>query len=797
MQMLRFAPFSLILWVLAACAASGDAAPQDAPRAESAPDTLPRVEGPARLLNFVAHQDDDFLLMSPDLFNAIRAGKSAVASVMFTAGENLAESCSEYVTAREEGQMRAWEVMAGVDSPQPWDESRIFAAGKPVRVMTMRVRPELKLYFLGLPNRAERDLELLWNDRSNLTTISTSPHQRAEASYTRDELIETVLGILRDFAPTDVNTMDSGKTWPLFYPFDHSDHVHSALFTLAALQRYEAPLESVRMYRAYNAGGEVRNVSQEDYLRKLSLYRAYAPYDLFLCEGAVATICQQLIICNNPSNIVYDVFNLVQYPILVRKNLEGVLRGPGGNCLRSEGDTVGSAVSLGSCSARSLDEWALPHDGTLRHVASSLCLRGPDGDPRGGAVTLATCDAHDPQQRFLLTGIGQLRGPDATCVDGATPSALKLVECAREPGLLDFDVLFHPTPIEANRTDFGRWDVSTLPSQAGSLTYGDIDGDFDDDVCMRLPSGVRCAFNDSGARFERATTFAGRFADRTGFGTDSTGSTLQLTNVEGDVGADLCARGSDGLYCATWYTESQQYGPVSKRSSGDDFGDAVGYGDSEASYGSIRWVDLDNDGKADVCGRNAAGIECALNDGKGQFGPVSQWAVTEFSDAAWWWNPASGSTLQFADIDGDGFGDVCGRGASGMICMLNAGPGQRRFVEDHHWSDTGDFSDLEGWGDSASRYGSVRLGDINGDGRADVCGRSASGVVCGLSMGEAFETARPILASDPFSDNGGYGVEAYGASLAIVRADGDDHRDVCLRGPLADGSVGLRCALAP
>jgi LmbE family N-acetylglucosaminyl deacetylase len=824
MHMLRFVALAATLIVLCSCAAELEPPRDDAaqvtpltPVANQAPDPRTAIDTvatpagsesldpfetarrPVRLLNFVAHQDDDFFLMSPDLFNVVRGGRATVASVMFTAGENLAESCSEYVTAREQGQMRAWEVMAGLESPQAWDESLIEPAGKPVRVLTMRARPELKLYYLGLPNRAERDLELLWNARDNETTISTSPHQSCEASYTRNQLIETILAIVRDFRPTDVNTMDSGKTWPLFYPFDHSDHVHSALFTLAALQRYEVPLASVRMYRAYNAANEVRNVSQRDYLRKLSLYHAYAPYDLFLCEGTVATICQQLIVCNNPSNIVYDVFNLVQYPILVRKNLEGAIRGPGKLCLRADGSAAGSSVSLGACTStgKPLDEWALPEDGTLRHVASSLCLRSAEGEPRGAAITLAACDARDPRQRFMLTGIGQLRGPDATCVDGSLPSALKLAECAREAALLDYEILFYPEPFDANASDFDAWDVLGTPGQAGSLTYGDIDGDLDDDVCVRRASGVRCAFNDGGARFHRVATFSNLFSDREGFGSDASGSTLQLGNVDGDPGADLCARKSDGLYCATWSAASRQFGPVQKRSRDADFSDALGYHLSSASYGSVHLVDLDKDGKADVCGRNSAGIECALNDGRGQFGPALQWTIEEFSDAGLWWNETAGSTLQFADLNGDGFSDVCGRGTSGMICMLNAGAGKHHFEEAHHWSDTGDFSDLEGWADSAARYGSVRLGDINGDGRADVCGRSKSGVVCGLSMGEAFEAARPILANDPFHDEAGYDEVAYGASLAIVRLDGDDHRDVCLRGPLASGGIGLRCALAP
>jgi hypothetical protein len=340
-------------------------------------------------------------------------------------------------------------------------------------------------------------------------------------------------------------------------------------------------------------------------------------------------------------------------------------------------------------------------------------------------------------------------------------------------------------------------DVPAAATYAGSLTYGDLDRDGDDDVCVRKATGVSCARNLGGAQFGR-TSYADRFSDREGFDDPSTGSTLQLGDIDGDGRADLCARHHDGIFCALWQDTQQTFGPVSKRSWEQDFSDALGYGVAASYYASVRLVDVNNDGRADVCGRNGVGIECGLNDGMGNFGSATLWTIQEFSDAALWFNDASGSTLQFADLNGDGFNDVCGRGASGMICMLNtAGVGFEGFEEAHHWSDTGDFSDDEGWGDVAAHYGSIDLGDINGDGRADVCGRNAAGLVCGLSMGEAFETARLVLPVDPFTDALGYGSEAYGASLSILRMDSDSHLDVCLRGPLSSGGVGLRCALAP
>ena len=164
-----------------------------------------------------------------------------------------------------------------------------------------------------------------------------------------------------------------------------------------------------------------------------------------------------------------------------------------------------------------------------------------------------------------------------------------------------------------------------------------------------------------------------------------------------------------------------------------------------------------------------------------------------------WVDSASGTTLQYGDIDGDTYQDVCGRGGAGMICMLGTGSTvvNQGFERAHIWSHTGDFSNDQGWNASAAYYGSIRLGDVNGDGRADVCGRNAGGVWCAQSTGQAFAPAQRMIPADPFLDPS-YGAAANGSSLALLRLDGDTHRDVCLRGSLAPASgTGLRCAIAP
>src|SRR4051794_22124019 len=108
----NFAGLSLAMLAAVACSAHND----EASDGVSAPDVDQSVaqalsaDG-ARVLNLVAHPDDDLFTMNPDLWNNIAAGR-AVQSIVFTAGDG--NYCQSYVEERNLGQKLAWEKMAGV-----------------------------------------------------------------------------------------------------------------------------------------------------------------------------------------------------------------------------------------------------------------------------------------------------------------------------------------------------------------------------------------------------------------------------------------------------------------------------------------------------------------------------------------------------------------------------------------------------------------------------------------------------------------------------------------------------------
>src|SRR5262245_13140107 len=120
--------------------------------------------------------------------------------------------------------------------------------------------------------------------------------------------------------------------------------------------------------------------------------------------------------------------------------------------------------------------------------------------------------------------------------------------------------------------------------------------------------------------------------------------------------------------------------------------------------------DLNGDGKADVCGRGGAGINCAVSTGS-SFGAVIVW-VANFSDPLGWnTGPEYYSTIRFPDVNGDGRADVCGRGGAGIYCALNTGSG---FGPVNLW--VANFSDAFGWNAGPEYYSTIRFPDVNGDG---------------------------------------------------------------------------------
>ena len=76
----------------------------------------------------------------------------------------------------------------------------------------------------------------------------------------------------------------------------------------------------------------------------------------------------------------------------------------------------------------------------------------------------------------------------------------------------------------------------------------------------------------------------------------------------------------------------------------------------------------------------AAGVVCWLNLASNPGFKTTGPSRTGMSDASGWDKPQYYSTIQFADINGDGKADLCGRDSQGVQCSLTnaAGTGALR-----------------------------------------------------------------------------------------------------------------------
>jgi hypothetical protein len=321
-------------------------------------------------------------------------------------------------------------------------------------------------------------------------------------------------------------------------------------------------------------------------------------------------------------------------------------------------------------------------------------------------------------------------------------------------------------------TDFGDADLTNHSSYGQTFRLADVNGDGKPDACVRRWDGIRCALSHC-EQFAPHVAFTAEFSQYHGWDDDSYGSTIRFADLNHDGKADVCGRGAAGILCALANANGTAFLSATVWTS--DFSNGQGWADLPAYYGSIRFADVDGDGYPDVCGRGNAGIWCALNDQKGHFGPKSLWLASNFGNDQGWGAPQYGTTMQLGDVNGDGRADICGRGANGVLCALSTGTG---FLPASLWST--EFSDAAGWSQVAY-YGSLRLADVDGDGRADLCGRGVAGLVCARSNGATSFGDAQVYSAE-FSNAQGWAPAQYGSTIQLAEIDRHVIQ-VCARGP--------------
>ncbi len=234
------------------------------------------------------------------------------------------------------------------------------------------------------------------------------------------------------------------------------------------------------------------------------------------------------------------------------------------------------------------------------------------------------------------------------------------------------------------------------------------------------------------------------------------------TDVTGNGIQDICARFYSGFRC--FEPDGDGW---SESASSSLLAEEDGWG-SPQYYSTIRMGDVDGDGRADVCARHSQGFRCwrSTGDGFEKFDDLSSW-----SNDGSWDNPQYYTTMRLADINGNGRDDICARGASGWRCYLSTEEGFGERIDGPDWSNA------EGY-DRARYYGTIRVGDVDGSGRDDVCIRKPDGFGCYRFNGEEFES---LTQSNLMIDDNGWGNIIYWPSIRLADIDGDGTMAFCAR----------------
>jgi hypothetical protein len=447
--------------------------------------------------------------------------------------------------------------------------------------------------------------------------------------------------------------------------------------------------------------------------------------------------------------------------------------GCGSVASKSDAGPGGSGGDLGSVDAG--NDVASPTDGVTDGTA------GAAGGTAGATGGAAGSDGGVRTDGGVDAGLGGAGGTAASCVGagicGRGPTG---IFCAQSNGASAFTAW---TSWTDGYSDADGWKAT--PAYWATIQFPDVNGDGKADVCGRAGAGIYCGLSTGAGTFATPTFWSTGYADSGGWDQfPYYWATVQFPDVNGDGKADVCGRAGDGVYCGV-STGVNGFGPVTSWVA--NFADAGSWATSQSYWGTLQFPDVNGDGKSDICARGQAGIYCAVSNGTSAFGAVTLWQAQYSDTNGWNSSPSFWGTVQFPDINGDGKADVCGRGTGGISCAISNGT--NGFGPATYWS--ADYSNAGGWQDSQSYWGTIQFPDINGDGKADVCGRGIAGVACGISNGSSAFSG-PTSWAPAFSDAAGFNTDASGwGTIQFPDLDGDGKADVCGR-----TAAGITCGLS-
>ncbi|MEL7698717.1 MULTISPECIES: FG-GAP-like repeat-containing protein [Citromicrobium] len=434
-------------------------------------------------------------------------------------------------------------------------------------------------------------------------------------------------------------------------------------------------------------------------------------------------------------------------------NIQNVLASPSsGYSTTVYGDGLSNAIGVDPVSSSGTGSMVFYGRGgndTLTGGLGNDILDGGEGTDT--AVFSGSRDAYAITQ--IADGQFEVSGPDGT----DTLTSIEHLQFA------DGTYVFGPTtgPVSLGYAGFGY--APEAGGWADNTTYprgvADIDGDGRADLIGFGSAGLFAALSNGDG------TFGETFLAYNGFGaSDAAGGWANdnlyprtIADVNGDGLQDLIGFGSAGVSIALGQApasgQAVAFGPATLAYAGFGASDAAGGWTSADTYPRTV-ADVNGDGRGDLVGFGGAGVYVALGQSDGSFG-ATQLALNGFgaSDAGGGWSSDDRFPRVLADVNNDGRADIVGFAANGTYVALGQSDGS--FGSMMLGIAGFGYADVGGGWSTADRYPRT-LGDVNGDGVADIIGFGGDGTYVALGRGDGtFGDTTRLVDSFGQSDAGG------------------------------------------
>ncbi len=267
-------------------------------------------------------------------------------------------------------------------------------------------------------------------------------------------------------------------------------------------------------------------------------------------------------------------------------------------------------------------------------------------------------------------------------------------------------------------TDSTPWE---RPQYYTTIHLADIDGDGHAELVGRGSDGLHVYRYEGKSRSWSELPRIIELSDANGWDQPKHYSTIHLADIDGQAGAEVIARGPDGIHVYHYDKTSANWSslpPIAELS------DANGW-DQASHYSSIQAADIDGRPGAEVIARGPDGLHVYHYE-RGNWASLP--TLTDLSDSNGWDQPRYNRTIQLADMDGQPGAELIARGREGILVWhYNAKDECWTRLSTVTRPDIASMSDANGW-NLPQRYLTIQAGQIDGQPGAELIGRSDTGI---------------------------------------------------------------------